>query len=139
MLKSLRKTALNIEKLIQKTVTDASLNQKIDSANDSFNANLAISDISHTSHLSLSDFKLIKLLGKGSFGQVYLISSNSSNTMYAMKALRKDVLLEDDDVQSAFLERDALIMGLENRFLVKLICSFQNQVRACLIVVSFHF
>ena len=78
---------------------------------------------------SLDDFKILKLLGKGSFGQVFLVSFNSNSNFYAMKALRKDQILEEDDLKCVFLERDMYLMGIENRFITKLFCAFQNQVK----------
>ena len=74
----------------------------------------------------LEDFKLIKLLGKGSFGQVYFVKNNKNLDYFAMKALKKDIVLQDPDgIECAKLERD--IMTLESdQFLTKILCSFQN-------------
>jgi serine/threonine protein kinase len=44
----------------------------------------------------LDDFKIRKVLGKGSFGKVFLVEKNDDGTPYAMKALRKDVLIDYD-------------------------------------------
>ncbi len=52
----------------------------------------------------------------------------SNNNFYAMKALKKDVVLQSDDVESAMLERDIFKMGNQNLFIAKLVCSFQNEV-----------
>lgn len=38
------------------------------------------------------DFKLICLLGRGTFGKVFL--ATMQNKQYAIKAIRKDVLIE---------------------------------------------
>lgn len=76
----------------------------------------------------LEDFKIHQLLGKGSFGQVFLVSVSSDPTFYAMKALRKDIILEENDLKCVFLERDMYSLGNQNRFLTKLFCSFQNEV-----------
>lgn len=53
----------------------------------------------------------------------------SSNRFYAMKALKKDAVLQSDDVESAMLERDICKFGNRNPFLANLYCSFQNEVR----------
>jgi serine/threonine protein kinase len=44
-----------------------------------------------------------------------------------MKALKKDVVLQDDDVECAMLERDVLKISNTNPYLTRLYCSFQNQ------------
>ena len=42
----------------------------------------------------LEDFKIIKVLDKGSFGKVFLAENKLNGRLYAMKRIRKDVLIE---------------------------------------------
>lgn len=42
----------------------------------------------------LSDFKLQMLLGRGTFGKVFLAELTKEKKLYAIKAIRKDVLIE---------------------------------------------
>ena len=42
----------------------------------------------------LSDFIPQKVIGKGSFGKVFLVQKKDNKKVYAMKTLRKDVILE---------------------------------------------
>ena len=44
-----------------------------------------------------------------------------------MKALKKDVVLQDDDVECTMLERDVCKLGNKNHFLTRLYCTFQNE------------
>ncbi len=44
----------------------------------------------------LEDFKLITVLGRGTFGKVYLAELIHNKQLYAIKSIRKDVLLEFD-------------------------------------------
>ena len=45
----------------------------------------------------LEDFRLKIVLGRGTFGKVYLAELPQANNMlYAIKSIRKDVLLEFD-------------------------------------------
>ncbi len=74
----------------------------------------------------IDDFNLIKLVGKGSFGKVFLVNAKNTDNFYAMKALKKDVVLQDDDVECTMLERDVCKLGNKNPYLTKLYCTFQN-------------
>jgi serine/threonine protein kinase len=44
----------------------------------------------------MNDFKILKVLGKGSFGKVFLVEKRNNSVIYAMKSLRKDVLIDYD-------------------------------------------
>lgn len=78
--------------------------------------------------MTLKDFNLVKLVGKGSFGKVFLVTNKATNDYFAMKALKKDVVLQDDDVECTMLERDVCKLGSRNPYLTKLFCTFQNEV-----------
>ena len=57
----------------------------------------------------LDDFKILKVLGRGSFGKVYLVQSAENDQLYAMKALRKDLLLAQNLVEATLQEKKVLI------------------------------
>ena len=42
------------------------------------------------------DFKKLKLLGTGSLSKVYLVELQTNKTLYAMKAFRKDFLIDNN-------------------------------------------
>ena len=46
--------------------------------------------------VKLEDFKLITVLGRGTFGKVYLAELRQNKQLYAIKSIRKDVLIEFD-------------------------------------------
>ena len=48
--------------------------------------------------------------------------------LYAMKVLKKDAVLQDNDVESTLVERRILELGSKSPFLTKLFCTFQTQV-----------
>ena len=52
-----------------------------------------------------------------------------SEQFYAIKALKKDVVLEDNDVESTFVEKRILALGSNHPFLTHLLCTFQTSVR----------
>ena len=39
------------------------------------------------------DFELISVIGKGTFGKVYLVNNKLNGRFYAMKCIRKDVVI----------------------------------------------
>ncbi|KAE9555012.1 hypothetical protein FO519_001758 [Halicephalobus sp. NKZ332] len=75
----------------------------------------------------IQHFNIMKVLGKGSFGKVLLVELKNANKYFAMKCLKKDVILEDDDTECTFIERRVLILSHECPFLCQLFCSFQTQ------------
>jgi serine/threonine protein kinase len=43
---------------------------------------------------TLADFKMIVVLGKGTFGKVFLAEFSRDKQLYAIKVIRKDILIE---------------------------------------------
>lgn len=75
--------------------------------------------------VNLDDFKVLKVLGKGSFGKVYLVESNSTGKTYAMKELRKDILIDTDQIQNTKIEKE-IMKNANHPFLVNLEFVFQT-------------
>ena len=44
----------------------------------------------------METFEVVKVIGKGSFGKVFLVQKRDTGAVYAMKSLRKDVILDYD-------------------------------------------
>ena len=57
------------------------------------------------------------MIGRGSFGKVFLVVHKLSGEVYAMKSLRKDVILDSDQVESTKLEK-SILMQADHPFLV---------------------
>ncbi|XP_034984073.2 protein kinase C theta type isoform X1 [Zootoca vivipara] len=76
---------------------------------------------------TIDDFVLHKMLGKGSFGKVFLAELKDTNQFFAMKALKKEVVLMDDDVECTMVERRVLSLAWEHPFLTHLFCTFQTK------------
>lgn len=76
----------------------------------------------------LEDFQVLKVLGRGSFGKVCLVEFTPTKEIYAMKSLKKDVLIDQDQIENTLLEKK-ILESLEHPFLVGLIFCFQTEER----------
>lgn len=63
--------------------------------------------------------------------QVFLTELRNTNYYYAVKCLKKEGLIRDDDVESTFNERKVLILGTKHPYLCHLFCTFQTEVNGC--------
>ncbi len=77
--------------------------------------------------LSVNDFDMISVLGRGAFGKVTLVKkkNDESNTLYALKSLKKADLLKAHQVEHTATERYVLEQ-IESPFLVHLSFAFQT-------------
>jgi len=78
--------------------------------------------------VKLDDFQVLKVLGRGSFGKVCLVEYSATKEIYAMKSLKKDVLIDQDQIENTLLEK-RILQSLEHPFLVGLVFCFQTDDR----------
>ena len=77
---------------------------------------------------SLQDFQIRKMIGKGTFGKVFLVEHVTTKKLYAMKCIRKDIILENEQMENIQLEKD-ILRSIDHPFLVNMEYVFQNQYR----------
>ena len=51
------------------------------------------------------DFELLAIVGRGTFGKVYLVHCKANGNYYAMKCIRKDVVIKHESVESLAVEK----------------------------------
>lgn len=77
---------------------------------------------------TLDDFDIKQVLGQGSFGKVYLVEHKATKKIYAMKSIRKDVVIEHEQLDNLRLEKHILLC-VEHPFLVSMEFVFQKESR----------
>ena len=80
--------------------------------------------------VKLEDFVLLSLLGRGTFGKVFLAKLDTADgeKQYAIKAIRKDVLLDFKQVKNTKLEKD-ILFSCNHPFLLGMDYLFQTSER----------
>ncbi|CAG9321369.1 unnamed protein product [Blepharisma stoltei] len=75
--------------------------------------------------ITLEDFQIEKVLGKGAFGKVFLVTKKDNGQVYAMKALRKEMIEKRNQVVHTKTERE-ILGSIDCPFIVQLRFAFQT-------------
>lgn len=62
------------------------------------------------------------------FLQVMLAKLNGKEKFFAVKVLKKDIILQDDDVECTMTEKRVLMLARCHPYLTQLYCCFQTAV-----------
>ncbi|KAF9435179.1 Serine/threonine kinase [Entomortierella beljakovae] len=84
-----------------------------------------------TRKVGLNDFHFLAVLGRGNFGKVMLAEDKKGGELYAIKALKKDSIVQHDEVESARSEKRIFQIANKERhpFLTTLHSCFQTDTR----------
>ena len=83
-------------------------------------------ELNVTPNATLEDFSQLKVLGRGAFGKVVLVRLEKNKKLYAMKILKKEIVIKRKQVNHTMTER-SLLEKLNHPFIVKLIYAFQDK------------
>jgi serine/threonine protein kinase len=76
-------------------------------------------------NVGLEDFKVIRTLGRGSFGKVVMVQYKDSQSYYAMKILKKDLVKQTNQIFHTKTERE-ILEKISHPFIVRLQYAFQS-------------
>lgn len=81
--------------------------------------------------IGLDYFNFLAVLGKGNFGKVMLAETKQSKKLYAIKVLKKEFIIENDEVESTRSEKRVFLIANKERhpFLLNLHACFQTETR----------
>jgi hypothetical protein len=81
--------------------------------------------------IGLDHFNFLAVLGKGNFGKVMLAETKRSRRLYAIKVLKKEFIIENDEVESIRSEKRVFLIANRERhpFLTNLHACFQTETR----------
>ena len=79
------------------------------------------------------DFQIISVVGRGTFGKVCLVEYKNTGELYAMKAIKKDILIDSDQIKNTVLEKK-ILQSIKHPFLCKLEFCFQTEDRVYFII-----
>lgn len=81
--------------------------------------------------IGLDHFNFLAVLGKGNFGKVMLAETKATKQLYAIKVLKKEFIIENDEVESTRSEKRVFLIANKEHhpFLLNLHACFQTETR----------
>lgn len=81
--------------------------------------------------VALDDFNFLAVLGKGNFGKVMLAEEKQTGQLFAIKVLKKEFIIENDEIDSTRSEKRVFLTAAREQhpFLLSLHSCFQTETR----------
>ncbi|KAI6199587.1 Non-specific serine/threonine protein kinase [Aphelenchoides besseyi] len=83
--------------------------------------------------VTIDSFEFLKVLGKGTFGKVILVKEKRTANLYAIKLLKKEVIVAKDEVTHTYTE-NRVLQRCKHPFLTQMIYTFQSRDRLCFVM-----
>ncbi|ORX56313.1 kinase-like protein [Hesseltinella vesiculosa] len=96
-------------------------------------------DPNHPSRITIQHFQFIKVIGKGGMGKVFLVRKYGANQLLALKAIRKQHVVQENEVAHTLMERNILATTarISHPFLIRLHHAFQD-AQQLFLVLDYH-
>eukprot|EP00117_Sycon_ciliatum_P021280 scpid50058/ scgid18701/ Protein kinase C iota type; Atypical protein kinase C-lambda/iota; nPKC-iota len=107
---------------------------KPSSASKRSNDGPAPSPMENSSVISLADFDIVRVIGRGSYAKVLLVELKSTNRLYAMKTIKKELITDDEDIDWVQTEKHVFEQSSNHPFLVGLHSCFQTASRLFFVI-----
>ena len=80
---------------------------------------------------AIDQFNFISTIEKGVFGKIMLAESKFSSQLYAIKILKKDIVLENNEVRNIKAEKNVFVKAREHNhpFIVQLFTTLETDAR----------
>ena len=84
----------------------------------------------------MDQLKLLATIGRGNFAKVVLLESKANNQLCAIKILRKESLIQNNEVKGSKIENSVLRKAREHDhpFIARLIGTVNNEKRLCFVL-----
>ncbi|KAJ3055747.1 Serine/threonine kinase, partial [Quaeritorhiza haematococci] len=91
--------------------------------------------------IGLDDFNFLAVLGKGNFGKVMLAEEKWSKSLYAIKVLKKEFIIENDEVESTKSEKRVFLIANKERhpFLHQQFTEKRARFYACEVLLALEY
>ena len=88
---------------------------------------------SSTDRVTLEDFEILQLVGKGAYGKVHQVRKIDDGKIYAMKVMRKEMLIKTNNVSYTITERN-ILRNIRHPFIASLHYAFQTKGKVYLVM-----